>query len=135
MKDVKNRIFLIDQKYWLYKISASAITVGMNTAAKLICLAGVSLSFALGSTYLYADDYVATGNPADLNVTEAIKMKLEGDTTLSRDARAVQVITTDTTVLLRGRVASQSEADLVTRYAQTYAGDHQLKNELTVAAQ
>ena len=105
----------------------------MNAASKLICLAGVSLSIALGSTFLHADDYVATGNPADLNVTEAIKMKLEGDSTLSRDARAVQVITTDSTVLLRGNVASQDEADRVTRYAQAYVGDHQLKNELTVA--
>ena len=65
-------------------------------------------------------------------MTEAIKMKLEGDTTLSRDARSVQVITTDTTVLLRGKVASQSESDQVARYAQAYAGDHQLRNELTV---
>jgi osmotically-inducible protein OsmY len=104
----------------------------MNTAAKLICLAGVSLSISLESTVLHADDYAATGNPADLNVTEAIKMKLEGDTTLSRDARSVQVITTDTTVLLRGTVASQAEADRVARYAQAYAGDHQLKNELTI---
>jgi osmotically-inducible protein OsmY len=105
----------------------------MNTALKLICLAGVSLSIALSATSVYADDYAATGNPADLNVTEAIKMKLEGDTSLSRDARSIQVITTDSIVFLKGTVASQSEADKVTRYAQAYAGDHQLKDELTVA--
>jgi osmotically-inducible protein OsmY len=104
----------------------------MNTAIKLICLVGVSFTTLLGATAVYADDYAATGNPADLNVTEAIKMKLEGDTTLSRDARSIQVITTDTTVLLHGNVASQSESDRVQRYAQAYAGDHQLKNELTV---
>ncbi len=104
----------------------------MNTANKLICLAGVSLAVVLSPPQLHADDYAATGNPADLNVTEAIKMKLEGDTTLSRDARAVQVVTTDTTVLLRGKVASQSEAEQIQRYAQAYAGDHQLRSELTV---
>ena len=70
----------------------------MNTAIKLICLVGVSLATTLSATSVMADDYAATGNPADLNVTEAIKMKLEGDTTLSRDARSVQVITTDTSV-------------------------------------
>ncbi len=103
----------------------------MNTAIKLICLGGVSLS--LLATSLHADDYAATGNPADLNVTEAIKMKLDGDTSLSRDARSIQVITTDSVVILRGTVNSQSESDRVQRYAQTYAGDHQLKNELTVS--
>ena len=103
----------------------------MNTASKLICL--VTLAASLGATAIYADDYAATGNPADLNVTEAIKMKLEGDTTLSRDARSIQVITTDTQVLLRGTVASQAEADRVQRYAQAYLGDHQLRSELTIA--
>jgi osmotically-inducible protein OsmY len=107
--------------------------VGMNTATKLICLAGVSLTVALGATSVHADDYAATGNPADLNVTEAIKMKLDGDTTLSRDARSVQVITTDSAVFLRGTVASQAEADRVTQYAQSYAGDHQIKNELVIS--
>ena len=107
--------------------------MGMNTANKLICLAGVNLVLTLAPASLFADDYAATGNPADLNVTEAIKMKLEGDTTLSRDARSVEVITTDTTVLLRGKVDSKDEADQVARYAQAYAGDHQLRNELTVA--
>ncbi len=104
----------------------------MNTAIRLICLAGVTT--LLGATALHADDYAATGNPADLNVTEAIKMKLEGDTSLSRDARSIQVITTDSAVLLRGSVASRTKADRVQRYAQTYAGDHQIKSELTVAS-
>ncbi len=107
----------------------------MNTATKLICLLGVSLSVAVFAPAIYADDYAATGNPADLNVTEAIKMKLDGDTTLSRDARSIQVITTDTAVVLRGTVASQSEKDRVEHYAQDYAGDHQLKSMLTIAAQ
>jgi osmotically-inducible protein OsmY len=106
----------------------------MNTATKLICLVGISLTI-LGAQTLRADDYAATGNPADLNVTEAIKMKLDGDTSLSREARNLEVITTDNTVLLRGTVASQAEADKVQRYAQSYAGDHQVKAEITVAAQ
>lgn len=108
-------------------------SLGMNTATKLICLAGMSLATALCATTVHADDYAATGNPADLNVTEAIKMKLEGDTSLSRDARSIQVITTDNMVFLKGTVASKDEADKVARYAQTYAGDHQLKSELTVS--
>jgi osmotically-inducible protein OsmY len=112
----------------------TCFTPGMNTATKLICLVGVSLAI-LTAPAVYADDYAATGNPADLNVTEAIKMKLDGDTTLSREARSLQVITTDSTVLLKGTVASQAEADKVQRYAQTYAGDHQVKAEITVAAQ
>jgi len=102
----------------------------MNTALKLICLAVVA-SAVLGSRVL-ADDYAATANPADMNVTEAIKMKLDGDTSLSREARNLEVITTDTTILLRGTVASQSEAQKVQNYAQAYAGDHQIKAELTV---
>jgi osmotically-inducible protein OsmY len=108
--------------------------LGMNTAKKLICLAGMSLAVLVAPS-VYADDYAATGNPADLNVTDAIKMKLDGDTSLSRSARSLQVITTDSTVLLRGTVASQAEADRVQRYAQTYAGDHQVKSEITIAAQ
>ncbi len=107
----------------------------MNTATKLICLVGVSLAVALSATAVHADDYAATGNPADLNVTEAIKMKLEGDTGLSRDARNIQVITTDTDVFLKGNVASKDEQDRVERYAQAYAGDHQLKSELVVTGQ
>jgi osmotically-inducible protein OsmY len=103
----------------------------MNTAHKLICLAGISLAVLAPSAY--ADDYAATGNPADLNVTEAIKMKLDGDTTLSRDARSIQVITTDSAVILRGTVTSQTESDKIQRYAEAYAGDHQLKNELTIS--
>jgi osmotically-inducible protein OsmY len=106
----------------------------MNTALKLICLAVVA-SAVLDSRVILADDYAATANPADMNVTEAIKMKLDGDTSLSREARNLEVITTDTTVLLRGTVASQSEAQKVQQYAQAYAGDHQIKSELTVAAQ
>jgi osmotically-inducible protein OsmY len=90
---------------------------------------------AIFAPSLHADDYAATGNPADLNVTEAIKMKLDGDTTLSSDARHIEVITTDSAVILRGTVASQSEKSRVENYAQTYAGDHQLKSMLTVAAQ
>jgi osmotically-inducible protein OsmY len=105
----------------------------MNTASKLICLASVSLCVALYTPSAHADDYAATGNPADLNVTEAIKMKLEGDTSLSRDARSIQVITTDSVVFLKGTVASKDEADKVARYAEAYAGDHQLKSELTVS--
>ena len=107
--------------------------MGMNTAAKLICLAGVSLITVVGANSVYADDYAATGNPADLNVTEAIKMKLEGDPSLSSDARKIQIITTDSAVLLRGTVDSKDEQDKVQRYAQDYAGDHQLKSELTVS--
>jgi osmotically-inducible protein OsmY len=106
----------------------------MNTALKHICLA-VTLVAVLGTRSVFADDYAATANPADMNVTEAIKMKLDGDTSLSREARNLEVITTDTTVLLRGTVASQSEAQKVQQYAQTYAGDHQIKTEITVAAQ
>ena len=105
----------------------------MNTALKLICLAGASLGASL-LTPAHADDYAANGNPADLNVTEAIRMKLDGDTTLSRDAHSIQVITTDSTVLLRGTVDSTSERDRVERYAEAYAGDHQLKSELVVAS-
>ena len=105
----------------------------MKTAQNLICLAGVSLALFLSVLFARADDLAATGNPADLNVTEAIKMKLDGDTTLSRDARSIQVITTDTTVILRGTVDSQSEADTVRHYAQAYAGDHQIKADLTVS--
>ncbi len=106
----------------------------MNTAAKHICLVLVGLTL-LGARAAYADDYAATANPADMNVSEAIKMKLDGDTSLSRDARSLQVITTDTTVLLKGTVASQAEAQKVQSYAQSYAGDHQVKAELTIAAQ
>ena len=104
----------------------------MNTAPKLICLAAFGLTLAFSAPSVYADDYAATGNPADLNVTQAIKMKLDGDTALSRDAHNIQVITTDSFVLLRGTVDSQAESDRITRYAQTYAGDHALHNELTV---
>ena len=111
-----------------------AYSLGMNTAIKHICLVGTALLIA-GASFARADDYAATGNPADLNVTEAIKMKLEGDTSLSREARSLEVITTDSTVLIRGTVSSQAEADKVQRYAQTYAGDHQVKSEITVAAQ
>jgi osmotically-inducible protein OsmY len=106
----------------------------MNTAAKLICLVGVNLITVIGATSVFADDYAATGNPADLNVTEAIKMKLDGDPSLSHDARSIQVITTDTFVLLKGTVDSKDESDKIARYAETYAGDHQLHNELTVAS-
>jgi osmotically-inducible protein OsmY len=108
-------------------------THGMNTAKKLICLVGVSLSIALCPPSVYGDDYAATGNPADLNVTEAIKMKLDGDTSLSRDARNIQVITTDNIVFLKGTVDSQDESDKVQRYAQDYAGDHQVKAQLTIS--
>ncbi len=111
-----------------------ANSLGMNTALKHICLAVVALTI-LGTRSVCADDYAATANPADMNVTEAIKMKLDGDTTLSREARSLQVITTDTTVLLRGTVASQAEAQKVQQYAQTYAGDHKVQSEITVAAQ
>jgi osmotically-inducible protein OsmY len=106
----------------------------MNTAIKHICLALIGLT-VLGTGAVMADDYAATANPADMNVSEAIKMKLDGDTSLSRDARSLQVITTDTTVLLKGTVASQAEAQKVQSYAQSYAGDHQVKAELTIAAQ
>jgi osmotically-inducible protein OsmY len=106
----------------------------MNTAIKHICLV-VSAVLVLGTHTVLADDYAATANPADMNVSEAIKMKLDGDTSLSREARNLEVITTDTTVLLRGTVASQAEAQKVQGYAQAYAGDHQVKTEITVAAQ
>ncbi len=111
-----------------------ANSLGMNTAIKHICLAAIVVTI-LGARAVYADDYAATANPADMNVTEAIKMKLDGDTTLSREARNLEVITTDTTVLLRGTVASQSEEQKVQQYAQSYAGDHQIKTEITVAGQ
>src|ERR1700728_134276 len=99
-----------------------ANSLGMNTAIKHICLAVVALTI-LGGRSVFADDYAATANPADMNVSEAIKMKIDGDTSLSREARNLEVITTDTTVLLRGTVASQAEAQKVQQYAQTYAGD------------
>ncbi len=106
----------------------------MNTALKHICLAVVALTI-LGTRSVMADDYAATANPADMNVTEAIKMKLDGDTTLSREARNIEVTTTDTTVLLRGTVASQAESQKVQQYAQSYAGDHKVQAEISVAAQ
>ena len=111
-----------------------ANSLGMNTAIKHICLAVVALSI-LGARSVYADDYAATANPADQNVTEAIKMKLDGDTSLSREARNLTVMTTDTTVFLSGTVASQAEAQKVQQYAQTYAGDHKIQANITVAAQ
>jgi osmotically-inducible protein OsmY len=91
------------------------------------------MTVALAAPVLYADDYAATGNPADLNVTDAIKMKIDGDTGLSRDH--IMVITTDTAVLLKGTVASKDDADRAQRYAQAYAGDHQVQSELVVSGQ
>ena len=85
-----------------------------------------------GGNTLTAQDQ--SENPADRNVTQAVRKAIVADDSLSTDAKNVKVITVDGVVTLRGPVANQQEKNKIAAKVQGIAGVKRLDNQLEVAA-
>jgi hyperosmotically inducible periplasmic protein len=83
-----------------------------------------------GSATPTADQAVTA--PGDLDLTQAIRQAIVGDSTLSTDAHNVKIIVRDGVVTLRGPVASEAERAAVGGIAARAAGPHKIVDELEV---
>lgn len=69
---------------------------------------------------------------SDLKATQEIRKAAMSDDSLSLNAKNAKIITTETQILLRGRVESDAEKAKLEQYARASAGDRVLVNDLVV---
>lgn len=70
----------------------------------------------------------------DIKVTQDIRKAVMADSALSVNAKNSKIITTETSVALRGPVDSEAEKSKIGEYAKASAGSRQVMNELEVRA-
>ncbi|MBS0658136.1 MAG: BON domain-containing protein [Verrucomicrobia bacterium] len=68
----------------------------------------------------------------DLKATKDIRQRVMGDKALSLNAKNAKIITTETSVVLRGPVDSKADRDALNRYAKEYAGSRTVLDELEI---
>lgn len=69
----------------------------------------------------------------DLEITQAIRVAVVGDDTLSFTARNCTIVTVDAVVTLRGDVNTAAESATIERHAQAVAGVSRVDNLLSVS--
>lgn len=69
---------------------------------------------------------------ADLKTTQEIRKAAMADESLSLNAKNAKIITTETQILLRGRVESDTEKAKLEQYARASGGTRILVNDLVV---
>lgn len=72
-----------------------------------------------------------SSEPADVRLTQEIRKMIMSDDSLSARAKAVQVMTRDRVVTLRGVVESEKEKNAIEKHAKR-AGAKDINNELEV---
>ena len=71
-----------------------------------------------------------SNDPADLELTQAIRKSVVSDDSLSMTAKNVKIITSGGRVVLRGPVMSPREREIVAAKAQQFAGAGRVDNQL-----
>lgn len=78
-----------------------------------------------------SNDTVAASK-ADIEITRLIRENINGDKSLSAEARAIQILTINGQVTLRGTVKNEDEKRIVFSKAALQVGESKVKNELEV---
>jgi hyperosmotically inducible periplasmic protein len=116
-------------------MNGKASMAGGLVAALMLCAAAQAADGTqMGDRY---DPQMATSvdqsNSADaIKVTADIRKAVLGDKTLSTSAHNVKIITTGSTIALRGPVVSTAEKERVVALARQYSSGKDVLDQLTV---